>query len=341
MHFAPTEQQEQFASNIAAILEKECSSEALQSAGETSSGCIHGLWETLSETGLMGIAIPEKFGGLGMGSPDLILILEEFGRSACSEPVAEHAAVAAPLIARWAQNEITQEILEESATGSRKLTVGAPMDERVVSVEKSDMILLSKENELHVVPTNEILHTPMTSIDPRYKTSVIEWSPSPQTLISENPDAIEDMTNRGALSTAAQAVGVAQKLLDMTVSYVSERKQFGKPVGTNQAVKHHCSDVAIAIEFARPLVQVASWAIDNERSPTENFTVSGEVSAAKALASEAVELACRSALQCHGAIGYTVEHDLQIWLKRGWILASAWGDALFHRRRLGEILGLI
>ena len=341
MHFAPTEQQEQFASNIASILEKECSSEALQSAGETSSGCINGLWETLSETGLMGIAIPEKFGGLGMGSPDLIFILEEFGRSACSEPVAEHAAVAAPLIARWSQNEMTKEILEESATGSRKLTVGAPMDGRVVSVEKSDMILLSKENELHVVPTNEILHTPMTSIDPRYKTSVIEWSPSPQTLISENPDAIEDMINRGALSAAAQAVGVAQKLLDMTVSYVSERKQFGKPVGTNQAVKHHCSDMAIAVEFARPLVQVASWAIDNERSPTENFTVSGEVSVAKALASEAVELACRSALQCHGAIGYTVEHDLQIWLKRGWILASAWGDALFHRRRLGEILGLI
>ncbi len=341
MHFAPTEQQEQFASNIASILEKECSSEALQSAGETSSGCINGLWETLSETGLMGIAIPEKFGGLGMGSPDLIFILEEFGRSACSEPVAEHAAVAAPLIARWSQNEMTKEILEESATGSRKLTVGAPMDGRVVSVEKSDMILLSKENELHVVPTNEILHTPMTSIDPRYKTSVIEWSPSSQTLISENPDAIEDMINRGALSAAAQAVGVAQKLLDMTVSYVSERKQFGKPVGTNQAVKHHCSDMAIAVEFARPLVQVASWAIDNERSPTENFTVSGEVSAAKALASEAVELACRSALQCHGAIGYTVEHDLQIWLKRGWILASAWGDALFHRRRLGEILGLI
>ena len=341
MHFAPTEQQEQFASNIASILEKECSSEALQSAGETSSGCINGLWETLSETGLMGIAIPEKFGGLGMGSPDLIFILEEFGRSACSEPVAEHAAVAAPLIARWSQNEMTKEILEESATGSRKLTVGAPMDERVVSVEKSDMILLSKENELHVVPTNEILHTPMTSIDPRYKTSVIEWSPSPQTLISENPDAIEDMTNRGALSTAAQAVGVAQKLLDMTVSYVSERKQFGKPVGTNQAVKHHCSNMAIEIEFARPLVQVASWAIDNERSPTENFTVSGEVSAAKVLASEAVELACRLALQCHGAIGYTVEHDLQIWLKRGWILASTWGDALFHRRRLAKILGLI
>ena len=187
---------------------------------------------------------------------------------------------------------------------------------------------------------DRIEHAPMTSIDPRYKTSVIDWTPSSQTLISETPEAIEDMTNRGALSAAAQAVGVAQKLLDMTVSYVSERKQFGKPVGTNQAVKHHCSDMAIAIEFARPLVQVASWAIDNQKSPTENFTVSGEVSAAKALASEAVELACRSALQCHGAIGYTAEHDLQIWLKRGWILASTWGDALFHRRRLSKILGL-
>ena len=341
MRFAPTEQQELFASNVASILEKECSVEALQLAGERPSGLIDGLWETLSETGLMGIAIPEEFGGLGMGSSDLVFILEELGRSACPEPVAEHAAVAAPLITRWAQNEMAQEILEESAAGSRKLTVGSSIDTRVVSVEKSDLILLSRENELHAVPTKEILHTPITSIDPRYKTSMVEWSPTPKTLISEEPEAIIDLTNRGALSAAAQAVGVAQKLLEMTVSYVSERKQFGKPVGTNQAVKHHCSDMAIAIEFARPLVQVASWAIDHERSPTENFTVSGEVSAAKALASEAVELACRSALQCHGAIGYTVEHDLQIWLKRGWILASTWGDALFHRRRLVKILGLI
>ena len=149
MRFAPTEQQEQFASNIASILEKECSGEALQLAGEGSSGRISGLWETLSETGLMGIAVPEEFGGLGMGSSDLVFILEELGRSACPEPVAEHAGIAAPLIARWAQNEVAQEILEESATGSRKLTVASSIDARVVSVEKSDLILLSKENDLN------------------------------------------------------------------------------------------------------------------------------------------------------------------------------------------------
>ena len=142
MRFAPTEQQDQFASNIASILEKECSAEALQLAGQTSSGCVAGLWETLSETGLMGIAIPEEFGGLGMGSSDLVFILEELGRSACPEPVAEHAAVAAPLITRWARNEMAQEILEEAANGSRKLTVASPMDGRVVSVESSDLILI-------------------------------------------------------------------------------------------------------------------------------------------------------------------------------------------------------
>ena len=140
MRFAPTEQQELFASNVASILEKECSVEALQLAGERPSGLIDGLWETLSETGLMGIAIPEEFGGLGMGSSDLVFILEELGRSACPEPVAEHAAVAAPLITRWAQNEMAQEILEESAAGTRKLTVGSSIDSRVVSVEKSDLI---------------------------------------------------------------------------------------------------------------------------------------------------------------------------------------------------------
>ena len=144
---------------------------------------------------------------------------------------------------------------------------------------------------------------------------------------------------------------LVQRLLDLTVEYVSEREQFGRPVGANQAVKHHCSNVAIALEFARPLVHVAAWTLATGRLPegtvppapdprSAPLAASVAASMAKAAVSDALDLACRSALQCHGAIGYTIEYDLQLWLKRGWALSASWGDARYHRRRIAAGLGL-
>jgi len=128
-------------------------------------------------------------------------------------------------------------------------------------------------------------------------------------------------------------VGLGQQMLDMTVAYVSEREQFGKPVGVNQAVKHHCSNMGLALEFARPLVYQAAWAM-----ATDSPSAARDVSAAKVLASDAADLAARLSLQCHGAIGYTVEYDLQLWLKRAWALSAAWGSAATHRRLVAESL---
>ena len=141
--------------------------------------------------------------------------------------------------------------------------------------------------------------------------------------------------DRAAAASATQCVGVAQHLLDATVEYVAQRYQFGKPVGTYQAVKHHLANAALKIEFARPAAHHAAWCIavgDPDRSR--------DVSLAKALASEAVDLAARTALQCHGAIGYTFEYDLHLWMKRGWALSAAWGDAAWHRNRIAAALGI-
>ena len=118
----------------------------------------------------------------------------------------------------------------------------------------------------------------------------------------------------------------------MTVDYVQERRQFGSPVGVNQAVKHHLADVGKAIEFARPMVYRAAWCLGAD--DLDDVEVATAASMAKMLASDAVDLAARSSLQCHGAIAYTVEYDLQLWLKRGWALAAAWGSARDHRARI-------
>ena len=137
------------------------------------------------------------------------------------------------------------------------------------------------------------------------------------------------MLDRAALAAGAQLCGIAQQLLDMAVGYARQRHQFGQPIGAFQAVKHQLADVALKLEFARPVVYRAAYSMD----PTH-------VSMAKACASEAALLAARVALQVHGAIGYTWEHDLHLWLKRVWALGPAWGDAAWHRARVAASLGL-
>jgi len=144
---------------------------------------------------------------------------------------------------------------------------------------------------------------------------------------------LETVRNRASLATAAQLVGLAQHMLDMSVAYVGQREQFGKPVGSFQAVKHHLADAALRLEFARPCVHRAAWVLANEQPE-----VQVAISLAKAQASEVALLAARKALQVHGAIGYTVEYDLHMWMKRAWALAAAWGDAAWHRARVKDAI---
>jgi alkylation response protein AidB-like acyl-CoA dehydrogenase len=122
-------------------------------------------------------------------------------------------------------------------------------------------------------------------------------------------------------------------MLDLTVAYVTERRQFGVPVGSFQAVKHHLADARIALEFARPLVYRAAWSLTQADPDTPVH-----VSMAKAQASDAAHQAGRAALQCHGAIGYSYEYDLHLFLKRAWALEATWGDAAWHRARVGRAI---
>ncbi|KKC02112.1 acyl-CoA dehydrogenase family protein, partial [Mycobacterium nebraskense] len=138
---------------------------------------------------------------------------------------------------------------------------------------------------------------------------------------------IERAYEFGALATAAQLVGAAEALLRDTVDYAKQRAQFGRVIGSYQAIKHKLADVHIAIELARPLLYGAALSLRAR-----------DVSAAKAAASEAGLLAARSALQTHGAIGFTQEHDLSLWLLRVQALRSAWGTPEAHRRRVLEAL---
>jgi hypothetical protein len=133
----------------------------------------------------------------------------------------------------------------------------------------------------------------------------------------------------GALGTAGQLIGAAQALLDAAVDYAKQRAQFGRMIGSYQAIKHKLADVHIAVELARPLLYGAALSLA-ERSPT----TARDVSAAKVAAADAALLAARTSLQTHGAIGFTAEHDLSLWLLRVQALRPAWGDPAMHRRRV-------
>src|SRR5262249_16167721 len=132
---------------------------------------------------------------------------------------------------------------------------------------------------------------------------------------------------RSVCGTAAQLCGLSDRMLDMTADYVKERRQFGVPVGSSQAVKHHLANARIALEFARPLVYRSAF------TPT---LAAPRMALAKA--TDPSLLTARGAVQCHGAIGYTTEHDLHLYMKRAWVLARAVGDARFHRARVATAI---
>jgi len=136
-----------------------------------------------------------------------------------------------------------------------------------------------------------------------------------------------------SLGAAAQLIGLGQRMLDMTVRYATEREQFGVPIGSFQAVKHHLANALMELAFARPAVHRAAWSMANRAPSTTR-----DVSMAKAMASDAASFTGRQALQCHGAIGYTVEYDLHRFLKRTWVLARSHGDAAWHRGRIAGTL---
>ncbi|MCY4271208.1 MAG: acyl-CoA/acyl-ACP dehydrogenase [bacterium] len=324
--FSFSDDQVMFRDAVSDLLSKECPPEAVRAAWENDTGRTSGLWEALAEMGVVGMTAPTSAGGLGMDETDLVLLLEEAGRAALPEPLLEHTAVGIPTLAE-AGGPVAEAWLEQAAAGEATLGAGAS-DGYAVGAAACELVLLIGE-QVRAVPTDGASLVEHRSIDGSRR--LFEVSGDAVALDADPALAFD----RAAAAAAAQCVGVAQHLLDATVAYAAQRFQFGKPVGSYQAVKHHLADTAFKIEFARPAARHAAWCIaaaDPDRSR--------DVSLAKALASEAVDLAARTALQCHGAIGYTYEYDLHLWMKRGWALSACWGDAAWHRNRIAVALGI-
>jgi alkylation response protein AidB-like acyl-CoA dehydrogenase len=309
--FALDEQQRDFAASIDAALGAADLPGAVRawSAGDVAPG--RKVWEQLANLGVTALAVPEKFDGLDTDPVDLVVALERLGRWCVPGPVAESIAVAPVLLAEDDRSAAL-------ATGELIATVAMPPQvPRAVDADTAGLVLLATDNGV----TEAALGEQHESVDPSRR--LFDVTPNGNTWQADVQRAYEF----GALATAAQLVGAAEALRDAAVDYAKQRTQFGRVIGSYQAIKHKLADVHIAIELARPLVYGAALTL-----------TSRDVSAANAAASEAGLLAARSALQTHGAIGFTQEHDLSLLLLRVQALRSAWGTPEAHRRRVLEAI---
>jgi alkylation response protein AidB-like acyl-CoA dehydrogenase len=312
MRFSFDDDQLAFRDAVRDVLAKECPPTAVRQPTRAA-------WDALAEMGVLGILVPQSRGGLGLDERWLVLLLEEAGYAALPQPVVETAAVAMPLAAGN---------VEQSAILSTDL--GGPLIP--YAAEAAHLLLADGPAAMVLVARGDGVIEPVTTVDPARRAGRAAFDPAAATRVTGDRDLAFD---RGAWGTAAFLNGLSQRMLDITVDYVTKREQFGVSIGSFQAVKHHLADAALQLAFARPAVYQAAWSLATgaeHRGP--------DVSLAKALASDAADVVGRKALQCHGAIGYTVEADLQLYLKRSWALIRAWGDAAWHRDRIGQALGI-
>jgi hypothetical protein len=308
------------------------------------------IWQGFVEMGLPGLLVPEDHGGMGLSLLEGALIGVELGRALVSGPLADTALVAAPWIAKERAGRAVpappSQIRTESATpavvqindggsggggtphpallqnvaaGTATIAVAHPINPWIAHLDHATHLLTAAG--LQTPPKA----TPLPSAD------------TLRHLAAPLPDAPADdhLLNLAALAAAAQLLGTAERMLAMATDYAKLRKQFGQPIGGFQAVKHLLANTAIRNEFATPVLWRAAVSLQ-EQHPHAPI----HVSHAKLAATDAALLAAETAIQVHGAMGYTYEVDLHFWMKRAWALAGAWGDRNFHQHRLHQaVLG--
>jgi alkylation response protein AidB-like acyl-CoA dehydrogenase len=308
VRFTPSEEQSQLAATVHELLADSDVPAAIRSwgTGDPSRGLE--VLGRLAKVGVAGLAVPERFGGAGAGPVELVVVFEELGRHAVPGPLVESFAVVPAMLdgvpdaQRW---------LSPLATGELLATVALPPHVPYALDADVATPFFVRDGSVHTGVSGARL----ASVDATRR--LFEVS------AGEELGAAGSGFEVGVLCCAAQLVGLGRGMLALASAYVKQRKQFGRPVGEFQAVKHHLASVHVALELARPLVHGAAVTL-----------AARDVSAARVAASDAAYRAARAALQVHGAVGFTLEYDLGLWLTKVRALRSAWGTQSWHRDRV-------
>jgi alkylation response protein AidB-like acyl-CoA dehydrogenase len=291
------------------------------------------LWAEVCELGWPGIAIAEQHGGQGLGMVELAILCEQIGYACAPMPFLSSAA-AALAIAAAGDDGLRDELLPGLASGERRGSIGArdggggaPL---VPDAGEAEAIVLFDGEGAEVLAAADADVEPLKLIDLTrrwYRVGGADGRP-----LEGDVAAARD---RVAVAIAAELVGIAQRAMDMSVDYAKERHQFGRPIGAYQAVSHSCARMLYDVEEARSLVLYAAWAADAEPG-----SLPLAAAMAKARASDAAWDVTRSAIQVHGGIGFTWEHDLHLLLKRARAVGLLLGTSAEHRDRVATLAGL-
>jgi alkylation response protein AidB-like acyl-CoA dehydrogenase len=308
MRFELTDEQTGFARSLSDLLAKSDPVGAARSwaDGDTVPGLA--LWKRLADQGVNALVVPEDAGGLGGSLVDLVVAHEVLGHHLAVGPWIESGAYLA--------TALTGDALEAVAAGAMATVAVPPNVPFALDAEAAEQVYVASEAGLALA---QVVQT-RPSVDTTRRLAEVT-SVSGDRAASDPSRPLEAAFEVAALACAAQLVGCGERLLADSVTHAKQRRQFGREIGSYQAIKHQLADVRIALDFARPLVFGA--ALDEVPA-----------SAAKVAAADAAYLASRVALQVHGAIGYTREFDLGLWVLRVRALVSAWGTPAYHRERV-------
>ena len=326
------------------------------------------LWQRLTDLGLFSMLVPEEFGGLGLSFVDMALVLEELGKALVGSPVSE-TIVAADLLVRYGSGQQQARLLPLVASGKLRVTTAITEPESgfdprniractsstgggwildghkimVPNAAGADLIMVAARigpaQELGIVllePHRQgVALSEHATLDPAcrfYALTLSNMTVRPEDILggaSPHPASLARLLDVSSAVAATQMIGIAIKVLDISVAYAAQRIQFGKPIGSFQAIKHKCADMAVAIDAGRSAAYYGAWAIAEDAPDRAKA-----VSIAKSFCGDTARLVCNEGIQIHGGMGFTWELGLHWYLRRTKVLEFSHGDAAFHRERV-------
>ncbi len=371
MTFAFSEDQQELRSTAARFLDEKSSSEKVRELMETRDGFDEATWKQMADLGWFGMAIPEEYGGLGFGFVEITVLMEEMGRKLLAAPYLSSIILGANAILNGGTDDQKRALLPGIADGTTRATVafvepsgkwelgGIELqatesggnwtltgDKSYVLDGHTATLLIvaaktgADEISLFTVDPDAdgVTRTPLETLDMTRKQAKITFAKTPATLLGERGAggaALQSTLDQAAAALSSEMVGGAQACLDASTTYAKERYQFGRPIGSFQAIKHKCANMLMEVEMARSAAYYAGWAAAED---PEELSLAASLS--KAYCSDAYFHAAAENIQIHGGIGFTWEHDAHLYFRRAKSSEIYLGDATYHRELVAQKLGV-
>ncbi len=356
MQFGLSESQQMLRDNARKFFAGECPIAEVRRLMETETAYDATLWSKMAEQGYMGIIFPEEYGGVGLGKVEFILLMEEAGRALLPGPFFSTVALAGSVLDAVATADQKKRYLAPICRGEARSTVAMlessaswdPADAQVAAAngkltgEKlfvtdaavADSIIVVGRNGVYIVDARAagITIKPMPGMDLTRKLYSVQFHHTPAEKLGDAAGLTKALDVATA-ALVAEMVGGMQRTLDIAVEYAKTRKQFGKPIGSFQAVQHQCADMYLETESSRSAAYYAAWTLE-ENAPAAAVAVS----IAKMYASDAGRTVGNRGIQIHGGMGFTWENDLHLYFRRAKASETAFGDATFHRERIARLV---